>query len=83
LSRQVALIKFKGYQDFMEYSYQTDISDLKEGNIVVVPTNNSFSIGIFSRYSSNKKHIEHASKWIVERVDVEAYEEKLFLGGFD
>lgn len=80
---KVALIKFQGYQGFMEYSYFTDIDDLKEGDVVVVPANSFYSIGVFSRYSSNKKHIENAAKWIVEKVDIEAYEEKLFLGGFD
>jgi hypothetical protein len=83
LTDKVALIKFKGYQEFMEYSYLTDIDDLKEGDVVVVPTNQFYSIGVFSRYSSNKKHIENATKCIVEKVDIEAYEEKLFLGGFD
>ncbi|MFL0245497.1 hypothetical protein [Candidatus Clostridium stratigraminis] len=80
---KVALIKFNGYQDFMEYSYLTDIEDLKEKDIVVVPTNNSYSIGYFSRYSSNKQHVNNASKWIVQKVDIETYEEKLFLGGFE
>ena len=80
---RVALIKFKGYQEFMEYSYFTDIEDLNEGDVVVVPTNNSYSIGYFSRYSTNKQHIKNATKWIVQKVDVEAYETKLFLGGFD
>lgn len=64
----------------MEYSYFTDIEDLKEGDVVVVPANNSYSIGFFSRYSSNKQHIKNASKWIVQRVDIEAYEARLFLG---
>ncbi len=80
---RVALIKFKGYQEFMEYSYFTDIEDLNEGDVVVVPTNNSYSIGYFSRYSTNKQHIKNATKWIIQKVDVEAYETKLFLGGFD
>lgn len=77
---RVALIKFKGYQEFMEYSYFTDIKDLKEGDVVVVPTNNSYSIGYFSRYSTNKQHIKNATKWIVQKVDIEAYETKMFLG---
>ncbi len=77
---RVALIKFKGYQEFMEYSYFTDIEDLNEGDVVVVPTNNSYSIGYFSRYSTNKQHIKNATKWIVQKVDVEAYETKMFLG---
>lgn len=71
---RVALIKFKGYQEFMEYSYLTDIEDLKEGDVVVVPTNNSYSIGYFSRYSTNKQHIKNATKWIVQKVDIEEYE---------
>ncbi len=77
---RVALIKFKGYQEFMEYSYFTDIEDLNEDDVVVVPTNNSYSIGYFSRYSTNKQHIKNATKWIVQKVDVEAYETKMFLG---
>lgn len=80
---KVALIKFKGYQNFMEYSYFTDIEDLKEGDVVVVPTNSDYSIGHFSRYSTNKQHIKNATKYIVQKVDVEGYEAKMFLGGFD
>lgn len=80
---KVALIKFNGYQEFMEYSYLTDIEDLEEGDVVVVPTNKFYSIGCFSRYSTNKNHIKNASKWIVEKVDIEAFEEKMFLGGFE
>lgn len=64
----------------MEYSYFTDIEDLKEGDVVVVPTNSSYSIGYFSRYSTNKQHIKNATKWIVQKVDVEAFETKMFLG---
>ena len=77
---KVALIKFKGYQEFMEYSYFTDIDNLKEGDVVVVPTNDFYSVGVFSRYSTNKQHIKNASKWIVEKVDIEKFENKMFLG---
>lgn len=76
----VALVKFKGYQEFMEYSYLTNIEGLKEGDVLVVPTNNAYSIGYFSRYSRNKKHVENATKMIVQKVDIESYEERLFLG---
>lgn len=79
----VALVKFKGYQEFMEYSYFTDIEDLKEGDPIVVPTNDFFSVGVFSRYTDNKQHIKNAEKCIVQKVDVEGYEAKMFLGGFD
>lgn len=83
MAKKVALIKFRGYIDYMEYSYFTDIEDLKENDVVVVPTNDSYSIGYFSRYTTNKLHIKNASKYIVEKVDIAAYEAKLFLGGFD
>jgi hypothetical protein len=73
----VALIKFGEY---MEYSYLTDIENLKEGDALVVPTNKFYSIGTFSRYSSNKQHVKNATKWIVEKVDIEAFETKMFLG---
>ena len=76
----IALIKFKGYQEHMEYSYFTDIDDLKEGDPVVVPTNNFYSVGVFSRYSDNKQHVKNAQKYIVQKVDVEGYETKMFLG---
>lgn len=65
----------------MEYSYFTDIEDLKEGDPFVVPTNNFFSVGQFSRYSTNQQHIKRAEKYIVQKVDVEGYENKMFLGG--
>ena len=83
MDKRVALIKFKGYQEHMEYSYFTDIEDLKEGDVIVVPTNSSYSIGFFSRYSTNKIHVKNASKWIVEKVDIESYETKMFLGGYE
>ena len=81
MSKLVALIKFpKGSFD-QEYSYFTDIEELKEGDILVVPTSNSYSIGIFSRYSKAKIHLEKAEKWIAENIssDIEAFEEKMFL----
>ncbi|QAA31220.1 hypothetical protein [Clostridium manihotivorum] len=78
---RVALISFKGLYDFMEYSYLTDIEDLKKGDIVVVPTNDFYSVGTFIRYSSNKKHIENATKHIVQKIDIEAFETKMFLEG--
>ena len=83
--KKVALIKFPRGSFDQEYSYFTDIEGLKKDDVVVVPTSNSYSIGIFGRYSTSKLHIEKAEKWIVKNInsDIEAYEEKLFLGGFD
>ena len=82
---KIALVKFKSFSatEYMEYSYNTDIKDLKVDDVVVVPTNNSYSIAHFSRYSDNKQHIRNATKCIVQKVDIESFESKLFLGGFD
>lgn len=80
MGKRVALVKFKGYAEHMEYSYFTDIEGLKEGDPVVVPTNDFFSVGVFSRYSNNKQHIKNAEKYIVQKVDVEGYWNNIFLG---
>ena len=81
MSKQVALIKFQRGSFDQEYSYFSDIEDLKEGDILVVPTSNSYSIGVFSRYSKSKLHEQKAEKWIVKNInpDIEAFEEKMFL----
>ena len=85
MSKKVALIKFPRGSFDQEYSYFTDIVGLNKDDVVVVPTSNSYSIGIFNRYSTSKLHADKAEKWIVKNIspDIEAYEEKLFLGGFD
>ncbi|MBN7575990.1 hypothetical protein C1H57_12615 [Clostridium sp. 2-1] len=81
MSKQVALIRFTRGSFDQEYSYFTDIEDLKEGDILVVPTSNSYSIGVFSRYSKSKIHIDKAEKWIVKNInsDIKVFEEKMFL----
>ncbi|MCB2300443.1 hypothetical protein [Clostridium tagluense] len=82
---KIALVKFNNNSatEYMEYSYVTDIEDLKKDDVVVIPTNQSYSIAYFSRYSDNKQHIRNATKCIVQKVDIESFENKLFLGGFD
>ena len=82
---KIALIKFKSFSatEYMEYSYKTDLEDLTEDDVVVVPTNNSYSVGYFSRYSDNKQHIRNATKWIIQKVDIESFENRMFLGGYD
>ncbi|GAA0763759.1 hypothetical protein [Clostridium sartagoforme] len=77
---KVALVKFTRGSFDQEYSYKTDIEDLKKDDVLVVQANNSYSIAIFQRYSSTKSRVEQATKWIVQKVDVEEFETKLFLG---
>lgn len=77
---KIALVKFTRGSFDQEYSYKTDIEDLKKDDVLVVQANNSYSIAIFQRYSSTKSRVEQATKWIVQKVDVEEFETKLFLG---
>lgn len=76
----IALVKFPRGSFEQEYSYKTDIENLKKDDVLVVQANNSYSIAIFQRYSSSKSRVEQATKWIVQKVDVEEFETKLFLG---
>lgn len=78
--KKVALVKFPRGSFDQEYSYKTNIEDLKKDDVLVVQANNSYSIAIFQRYSSTKSRIEQATKWIVQKVDVQEFETKLFLG---
>lgn len=77
---QVAMVQFPRGSFEQEYSYKTNLKDLKEGDVLVVQANNSYAIAIFKRYSKTKSRIEQATKWIVEKVDIDAFEEKMFLG---
>ena len=81
--KSIALVKFPRGSFEQEYSYKTDIEDLKKGDVLVVQANNSYSVAIFQRYSSAKSRVEQATKWIVQKVDVEEFETKLFLGELD
>lgn len=81
----VALIEFKkgSFNNF--YSYYTDIETLKEGDVVLVPTLSSYSVGVFKRYTSEKVHDDKAEKWIVANLQptVEEFEDRLLLGDLD
>ena len=78
--KSIALVKFPRGSFEQEYSYKTDIENLKKDDVLVVQANNSYSIAIFQRYSSSKSRVEQATKWIVQKVDIEKFETKLFLG---
>lgn len=77
---KVAMVKFPRGSFDQEYSYKTNIENLERGDVLVVQANNSYSIAIFQRYTKAKSRVEQATKWVVEKVDVKTFEEKLFLG---
>ena len=73
---KVALVKFLRGSFEQEYSYFTDIEDLKKGDIVLVQVNNSYGLAEFSRYSYSKIDIKKSEKWIVKNLtlDIENFE---------
>lgn len=78
----IALIKFDT-GDSQTYSYFTDIEGLNKGDLVVVPTNSNYSLGIFEKYSKAAIHKRQAKKWIIQAVDLEGYNTKLELGIYE
>ena len=81
----VALVKFRKGSFNSLYSYYTDIETLKEGDVVLVPTLSSYSVGVFKRYTTEKVHDDKAEKWIVTNLQptVEEFEDRLLLGDLD
>ncbi|NFI52714.1 hypothetical protein FDA52_07000 [Clostridium botulinum] len=85
MGKKVALVKFlKGSFD-QEYSYFTNSETLNKEDLLIVQAGTSYGLAKFTRYSTNKIHVSKAEKWIIKNLaaDVEEFEEKLFLGGFD
>lgn len=85
MDKKVALVKFlKGSFD-QEYSYFTNDETLNKDDLLIVQAGTSYGIAKFTRYSNNKIHADKAEKWIIKNItpDVQDFEEKLFLGGFD
>lgn len=56
------------------YDFKTDIEELQEGDIVVVDTANGLSVAEVVGFKE-KSHM--ATKWVIQKVDVEAHEERL------
>ncbi|KAI3349062.1 hypothetical protein JW813_04970 [Clostridium botulinum] len=85
MGKKVALVKFlKGSFD-QEYSYYTNSETLNKDDLVIVQAGTSYGLAKFTRYSTNKIHVSKAEKWIIKNItpDVQEFEAKLFLGGFD
>lgn len=84
----VALVVFKKgyphkYEDeessygSSEYSYFTDIKDLKKDDVLVVDTQYGPAIAKFVGYTSNIKSVANATKWIIQKVDLENHKKRL------
>lgn len=82
IKKLVVLVEFPRSSFGQKYSYLTDIEDLKENDLLLVQTRNSYSLALFKGYTDNKVYVNVATSWVVKNVqaDVEEFEEKLLLG---
>lgn len=63
------------YDDFGQmYDFLTDIEDLKKGDQVVVESSRGLGI---ATVQAIKNHSAKATKWVVQRVDLEAHNERI------
>lgn len=72
-------IRFKHRYDREEwgnkhYHYKTSIDDLKAGDLVVVESQNGYSVASVVRYIT---HSNQAHKFVIQKVDLVAHEEFL------
>lgn len=77
---KVVLVKFIRSSFDNLYSYKTDIDDLKENDYVVVQANDEYSLAKVVRYTNDSNKTEKATKWVVQKIDIEHFKNKLFLG---
>lgn len=60
------------------YSYFTDIEDLKVGDLVVVENNGEFKVvTVVKTIGLTKTQTNNATKWIVSKIDITGYIDKL------
>lgn len=63
-----ATVRFENdYGKSKEYAYLTSITDLKEGDLVVVEARGWYQVATFMRYKNSEK----ATKHIVQKIDIE------------
>lgn len=89
MNSQIAIVNFKkhNYKEEIEwcdalfnstaYTYQTDLTDLKKGDIVIVETRYGIEIAQFLRYEPVSNIDECELKWIITRIDLKEHKERL------
>lgn len=79
IAKKVVAVKFVGQtNNDKEYSYFTDIMDIEVSDLVVVATQYGFKTAIVQKVQALSKTARSAaSKWIVCRVDLEEFRQKL------
>ena len=79
IAKKVVAVKFVGQtNNDKEYSYMTDIMDIEVSDLVVVDTQYGFKTAIVQKVQALSKAARSAaSKWVVCRVDLEEFRQKL------
>lgn len=62
-------VKFADVAYAKEYSYLTDIENMKSGDLIVVHAKDEFVLAYFSRYDETVEEKE-TTKWVISKVDL-------------
>jgi len=63
-----------------DYTYKTNIMDLAQGDLVVVPTRDTFTVGTVVKVHEKPEidvNVPYVLKWVVSRLDLTQYNEQL------
>lgn len=75
MDRKYAIVKFYGNET--EYTYLTDF-DLSPGDLVVVPANSYYQVvKVVETRGLTPGQRSKATKWVVQRLDITAHEQRL------
>lgn len=72
---KIALCHFSGGTKL--YAFKTTELDLKLGDKVIVNANDDFSIATFIDYARTSEMQSKATKWLVQKIDIEEFKEKV------
>lgn len=72
---KIALCHFSGGTKL--YAFKTTEMDLKLGDKVIVNANDDFNIATFIDYARTSEMQSKATKWIVQKIDIEEFKEKV------
>ena len=63
--KRIALVTFIRASFSQQYSYFTEINNLKPGDVVVVQSNSNYSVANFVKYSEEAKDLKNAKKLLL------------------
>ena len=72
---KIAVCHFSGGTKL--YAFKTIETNLKLGDKVIVNTNDDFSVATFIDYARTSEMQSKATKWLVQKIDIEEFKEKV------